>query len=121
MPFEVFTRGQPPPGMRPTISMHRSGRVALNAAAYAILGRPETVELLFDREVRRMGIRRASGNATTAYRLDKSPGAQTYVLSGRAFARYYGIEVGHSWRRDAEFADGVLSVEIPSGVDPTDD
>src|SRR5829696_8922146 len=57
--FEVFRR-QPPAGAHePTVTVQRHGLLTLNQAAYAELGAPDAVQLLYAHRERLIGLRAA--------------------------------------------------------------
>lgn len=58
--FEVFERPSDPQ-QEPLLTVHPSGRLVLNRAAYELIGRPRTVDLLFRRQMlgKMIGVRAA--------------------------------------------------------------
>jgi len=84
----------------------------MNAPAHAALGSPEAVELLFDREDRRIGIRAVDPSTEHAYLVRPLGRSSSWLVSGRAFTVYYGIptEVAHRWV--ARMDEGMLIVDL---------
>ncbi len=110
--FETFTRRAAPVVREPVVALQRRGVLSLNRAAYELLGEPATVELLFDRTGRRIGIRPIASDAPHAYRVRKQPGSATYLVAAKAFMQFYGIPNDQARRYDADLVDGVLVAEL---------
>jgi hypothetical protein len=108
MPFEIYQRQRTPASQEPTVTVQKRGTFSMNAAAYAALGAPEALELLFDREANVLGLRGVDASVPHAYPL-RAIGKSTWVFSGKAFAQYYGIDVAKS-RRYKAILDGDLLV-----------
>ena len=57
MPFEIYKRQRAPASIEPAVTIQKRGTFSLNSAAYAVLGSPKAVELLYDRERELIGLR----------------------------------------------------------------
>ena len=113
MPFEVYQRQRVAPASDPYVTIHRRGVISLNSVAWAGLGQPDCVELLYDRETNEMGIRGVEPEAAQAYRLRlEGAGRTSRVLSGRGFFQYYGIPLEHARRFIPLARDGMLVVNL---------
>jgi hypothetical protein len=113
MPFETFKRQRSRPDDSPYVTIQKRGTLSFNRAAYAALGEPEAVELLFDREDRRIGIRRVDPSTAHAYGVRPLNRGATWLASGTAFVNYYGIETAVSRRWPAEAVDeGFLVIDL---------
>ena len=118
MPFEVFQGQRVRVTDEPTITIQKRGNISLNLPAYEALGSPDHVELLYDRERKLMGIRKTTDSKSqSAYvvrsvtpRNNRPP--SSYVLSGIAFAAYYGIPVESAHRWTAQEEDGMLVIDL---------
>jgi hypothetical protein len=100
MPFEEFKRNRMPSTQTPAITIQKRGALSLNIAAFEALGSPEHVVLLYDRERKYIGIRKASATTPHAYTVRGVGNNQaTHVVSGKAFLSYYGIprDVARRW------------------------
>jgi hypothetical protein len=87
--------------------------MALNAAAWEALGKPNAVELLYDGDARRMGFRAGDPNAAHAYRLRGTGDGTSRTLSGKAFLQYYGVSFEEAQRFAAQLdGEGVLAVDL---------
>ncbi len=96
--FETFTRRAAPVASTPLVTIQKRGTFSLNRAAYELLGSPEAVELLYDRDERVMGIRAVDPDTRHAYPMRKQPSSYSYLFAGQAFAKYYGIPIGETRR-----------------------
>jgi hypothetical protein len=110
--FETFKRGGMPSRGEPAVTIQKRGALSLNAAAYETIGSPGYVELLYDREERRIGIR-ASDLSPHAYVVrGVGENEATHVVSGKAFLNYYEIPRGVARRWIAEEQDGILVIDL---------
>lgn len=112
--FEVFRKRMAPLVKDPFVTIQRRGVMSLNAAAYAALGSPSAVELLFDPKERIVGLRATEENSEHAYpvRSTSSKRESTFMVSGTAFTKFYGIDTTESVRRRAVLENGVLCVDL---------
>lgn len=113
MPFEVFTKRMIPLSKDPSVTIQKKGIISMNASAYAGLGEPKFVELLYDAERRIVGIRGLDQEVDHAYPIRKSGANDGSILvSGIAFANHYEIPTEVATRRKAHFEEGVLCVDL---------
>ncbi len=112
MPFETFTR-QRRSGRQPFVTIQKKGVISLNKAAFEELDSPESVELLYDREARLVGLRKVDSSVEHAYAV-RAPveGHATFLLSGAAFVSYYEIDTSKSVRRAARRDGDMLVVDL---------
>jgi hypothetical protein len=113
MAFETFKRQRVPIGGQPAVTFQRRGTVSLNRAAYDALGEPTTVELLFDRERKLMALNKVATDTAHAYPVRPFGKGNTFLVSGKAFMKFYGIEIGPArrWIGKPE-PDGLLVVDL---------
>lgn len=113
MPFETFKKNDMPSVGKPAITIQKRGALSLNPAAFEALGSPSHVELLYDRDERLVGIRRAEEATPHAYAVrGVGKNAATRVVSGKAFLSYYGIPRGVARRWTAEERDDMLVIDL---------
>jgi hypothetical protein len=119
MPFEVFSKRSAGKMKLPTITVQKRGTLSVNASAAAFLAGGEIpdkelpVELLFDRELNVLGLRRAQSEHVSVYMLRKQAKSDSFLLAGKAFTAYYGIPTGEARRFVAkDFGDGILGAEL---------
>ncbi len=110
--FEVFTRRARPVVAQPMVTVQKAGTLGLNHAAFEALGEPEAVLLLFDPEERIIGLRRVERSDPNSYPVQKQPSGKGAVVSGKAFAQFYGIATDQARRYPARFYDDVLGVDL---------
>jgi hypothetical protein len=97
---------------RPELTIQAKGTLSLNAAAHHLIGSPEAVELLYDEENKVIGLRPVSPEDPDAYPVRPIGGGGTYVLSGRAFLKWFDIDFGTPTRREVTVVNGVLIVDL---------
>ncbi len=119
MPFEVFTRRLAPLGKTPTFTIQKRGTLSLNRSAYALLGEPAAVELLYDRDEHVVGMRPVEADEPHAYpfrplskQRDDEEDRGPVVVAGTAFTQYYRIDTTVSRRWVPEMRDGVLCIDL---------
>ncbi len=110
--FEVFDKRSTPLVKRPEVTIQTKGMLSLNASAYHVLGSPEAVELLYDRDQQVVGIRPIAPDAPHAYPIRSVGAGATLLVSGRAFFAYYGIATDKPVRRDVKVVNGVLIIDL---------
>ncbi len=84
----------------------------MNEASYNAVGRPDQVELLYDKKAKIIGFRPASDKSAHSYPIKPQQNGRTFQTGGRAFCSYYGIEIGKARRFAAEMIDGVLAIDL---------
>jgi hypothetical protein len=98
----------------PYVTIKRSGAIALNLTAYQELGRPQSVELVYDQRSRVIGIHpvdKAFAHCVYVRRASMSLNGP-FVLSARAFLDHYGLFGGSTEKWSADMVDGVLCVNL---------
>jgi hypothetical protein len=112
MPFEVFDKKLAAVRGQPYLSIQRKGIFALNHAAFAALGEPNAVELLFDREVKIIGLRPGNPASPIAYPVRPNAKGTSHLVSGTSFCKHYDIDTSTSRRWTARIEDGILYVDL---------
>jgi hypothetical protein len=115
--FEVFKNknGRANMPTDPTLTISCAGHFTLNRPAFEALGEPEAVELLYAREQQIIGIRAVDPDSPNAYRTQSTNQARSFVVSGRAFMRYYEITLDaavSAMRWPAAMVEEVLCVDL---------
>lgn len=116
--FEVFTKKMAPLGKTPGVTIQKRGIITINRSAHALLGKPRAVELLFDRERKRIGLRPVDESAQHGNLLRPQGSGDTgpMVVAGTAFTKYYNIDTAVSRRWVPQLEDGVMVLELDQGV-----
>jgi hypothetical protein len=120
MAFETFKRQRAPITTEPAVTIQKRGTISFNAPAYEALGAPDQVELLYDRDARLIGFRKADQNVEHAYIVRPLGKGSTHMVSGTAFLAYYGIEFEVARRWIARQQDDLLVVDLKEpGIEVT--
>ena len=93
MAYEIFTRKVTRAGT-PTVAVSKSGRIALNKSAFAVLDKNaiEFVLLLWDKDRHRIGIRPITKKDSRAYSLKFGPKKNGAYFSAKTFLDYIKID-----------------------------
>ena len=110
--FEVFTGRANRSGNEPMVTLQKVGLFSLNGGAHDALGNPTAVELLFDRTARIMGFRVADPSDLHAYAVRTQKGSKSVLVSGKAFAQRWSIDLHRAMRYPATMLDDVLAVDL---------
>lgn len=121
MPFEEFDKRAAMASKSPFVTIQRRGPLSLNKAAYAAMGEPEAVTLLYDREEKLIGLKSVSLTNPRALPVrPQGPNQNTYMIAGRAFAQHYDLDTSVARRYAVEMRDGLLVLDLKSpSVDVT--
>jgi hypothetical protein len=116
MPFEVFNEKVMATAGQAYVSIQKGGVIRMNRAAYALIGEPEQVELLFDAERQLVGLRPAKAGVPHAYVVRKHARGSSFLVSGARFASHYGIPIDAGRRWLASLDGDILCFNV--GEDP---
>lgn len=113
MAFEVFNKRMAPLAKAPSITIQKRGIFSVNKAAHKLIGEPDSVELLFDRDNGLIALRPSMEPHAYAFR-PQSSRADTgqVVLSATAFTQYYDIDTTVSRRYEPFAQDGMLCIDL---------
>ncbi len=110
MPFEVFDKKRASSAPSPFVTIQRKGPLSLNRAAHEAMGEPETAELLFDREARKVGIKPVEPTNPRGFPVrPQGKNGSTFMIAGQSFTRHYGIDTSVA-RRYAAVKEGDMLV-----------
>jgi hypothetical protein len=108
--------GRPFAGDRdqPRVTLDRRSTILLNAAACEHLKGPTAVQLMFDENLKRIGIRPADPREPNAFRLKRKKGATHRTIAAGAFCQHFGISVNKTVRFNdpAIDRDGIMTLEL---------
>ena len=121
MGFETFDKRSAAATKSPMVTIQRGGAFSLNEAARQLVGSPEAVELLYDRERELIGFRPVAPTSPRAFPVrPQGQNAKTYMVSGRTFAKHYQLDVSKARRYAVEASNGILVLDLNSdSVDVT--
>lgn len=124
MAFEEFRKRAAPMPKSPSLTFQKHGTVSLNRPAMDLLGHPKYVVFMYDRDDRIVGLR-PTDSENDGYQVRPAPAkgvpeeqAATFVISGRAFLKYYEITPTSSQRFTPYVTDGVLCVDLKGPAEP---
>ncbi len=112
MPFEIFDKRSVPLQTRPQMTIQARGTMSFNAASFEALGSPKAVELLYDRDAKKIGLRMTDPHNPNAYPMRVVGTGRSYIVNGATFLRYYRIPTGKPIRYDAELEGNILTVDL---------
>ncbi|MBJ7604587.1 MAG: hypothetical protein JF888_15635 [Candidatus Dormibacteraeota bacterium] len=113
MTFEVFGKRMARAADKPYVTIQKKGIIAFNHAAFAALGEPRAIHLLFDRDSQVAGFRAADPNDEHAYGVRANTKGTSHLVSGILFTKHYGIptETARRWL-GALNKDGILTIDL---------
>lgn len=112
MGFEVFDKRMAPLAKAPSITIQKKGIFSINRAAHNLIGAPETVELLYDRDAEIIALKPSSGSHAYAIRPQTTSETGQVILSATAFTQYYDIDTTISRRYEPYEDDGMLCIDL---------
>jgi hypothetical protein len=111
--FEVFSPETAQPPSEVTVTVQRGGVITLSPGAYAALGEPEAVELLFAPRERVMGFRPANPeHVPHAYRVRAHKASRNRLISGRRYLTHYRIPAEKATRYPGRMDGDTLIVPL---------
>lgn len=113
MPFEVFDKRMAPLAKAPSVTIQKRGIFSINKAAHKLIGEPETVELLFDKDAKIIALR--PSNELHAYAIRPQSAREKsgqMILSATAFTQYYDLDTSVSRRYPPYVEDGMLCIAL---------
>lgn len=95
------------------VSLWADGTINISKAAYEMFDSPDTVQLLFDPKLRRVGLKPVERDADRAaysscYFLDQGQ----KLIPARRFCEHYGIPLTETRRYRPKLIDGALVVDL---------
>lgn len=113
MSFEIFDKRSAGASKHPYVTVQRKGPFSFNQAAFELMGSPEAVELLYDKDTERIGFRPASPERPRAFPV-RAQGANsvTHVVAGQSFAKHYELDTSVARRYAPTMEDGILVLDL---------
>lgn len=121
MPFEEFDRRAATASKSPFVTIQRRGPFSLNRAAVELMGNPEAVVLLYDKEEKLIGFRPAPLTNPRALPVrSQGKNASTFMVAGQAFAQHYDLDTSVARRYAVEMQGDLLVLDLKAeSVDVT--
>jgi hypothetical protein len=112
MPFEVFDKRNAPLAKAPSITIQKRGIFSINRAAHKLIGQPESVELLYDKQAEIIAMRPSGESHAYTIRPQTARDTGQVILSATAFTQYYDIDTIVSRRYKPYEQDGMLCIDL---------
>src|ERR1700733_3603529 len=106
MAFEEFTKKTAQAAGTPYVTIQKRGVFALNHAAFAALGDPKAVTLLFDPELQLVGFRSTTPGSKPPYAVRPNSRGPSPLVTGALFTSHYGIATDVARRWPARMIEG---------------
>ena len=114
MGYEIYVPQRGPSSGKSTIRILRNGDLSVSPAVYEKwFGRADYVELMFDTQNKKVGMKPRTKPSKSTYKLRESPqgGARRYV-SGGQFLANYGVTITKAKSFDAKWNERQKVVEF---------
>lgn len=121
MPFVVYQKGSAPVATVPVVTVQKKGLIALNRAAYAMIGDPEAVELLWDEDRKIIGLRPSELTNPNAYPARPQSANSTkgpILVAGTKFTQFIGMDTSRAMRWIPTIEDEILCIDISKPGQP---
>ena len=89
----------------------------MNEAAFKLLGEPEAVLLMFDKESNAVGLQSTAIDTKHAYPVRKQPNSKSFMVAATSFCNHYEIDVSSTKAFTPQVEDGILVFELDKGTD----
>ena len=97
---------------RPLVSLQVRGSINFNRAAFDLVGRPEALQLFYDRSNRLVGFRTAKIGDRAASQVRKAPKSETYAMAAKAFTNYYDIDIRETRRYELRMYGDIPAIDL---------
>jgi len=116
--FEEFSRTAARAGRgNPMFTLQARGLLSFNQAAFAALGEPDAVALLYDGDNHVVALRKVDLTHANAYQVRKQQNTQSYLVGAQAFTAYYSIPTPRARRfPGVDYGDGVWGFALDQGA-----
>ncbi len=122
MEFERFNRTSAPASKGPFVTVNKRGNISFNRSAFELLGEPDSIELLFSKPNRVIGLKAAPPGEPYAFPIKPVSGRtleskpSNYTVNCLSFMNHYGIDNDVSRRYEVEMRnDDILAVDLNQG------
>lgn len=110
--FAVFTVVGAVVETGPALTLRKDGSLTINAAAYALLGHPAQVELLYARDRRTLGVRACAATVAHARPIRRDKGGRRQFVSVRPLLKFYDLAEARTLARSTRRYDDILAVQL---------
>jgi hypothetical protein len=112
MSWRRVPRKGPIRSRRPTISIYKSGKIVWNKGTQDALENAAFVDVLYDEETKRLGLRKAAQVGIEAFPVYKATGQNTWGIYAKSALQTIGIQVQQAYRRYAAVKDGIAGISV---------
>ena len=113
MGFEVFDKRAAVASKHPYVTMQRKGPFSFNQPAFELMGSPEAVELLYDRDTQRVGFRPVDPGRPRAFPVRaQGKNSVTHVVAGQSFARHFELDTSVARRYSVAMEGDMLILDL---------
>ncbi len=106
------------PGKKETVAtLQQKGIISLTAATWEGGGRPQAVQLRYDRERNVILVRRAEPGTPNVAGVRKQNTSNTYLIGSQAFTQHYDLRPATATRYPVQIgADGVMVIDLNTSL-----
>ena len=113
MGFEVYDKRRASASKHPYVTIQRKGPFSFNRAAYELMGSPNAIELLYDRDEERIGFRPTSPDRPQAFPVRaQGKNSVTHIVAGQSFTKHYGLDTSLARRYPVRMEDKILVLDL---------
>lgn len=96
-------------------TFYKGGQLSLTKALHDELG-TDTVELLYNRSVQKIGVRRTNESNPNAFKFRNPSRQSSWVTSVAAFLKYYDLDRVKGNKYPASYEDGMIVIDIAKPI-----
>jgi hypothetical protein len=101
---------------KPSIGIQKNGRLSWNTGTQNALRSPQYVELLYDRDTRRLGIRRVEVEDIDTFQVRKAEKQQSWGISALGALNTIGISAAKAYRRFAKTDGDIVFITVEDAI-----
>lgn len=101
---------------KPAIGIQKNGRISWNLGTQQALGSPEYVELLYDPQKKKLGLRKVESEDLDTFPVRQAGKQRTWGISALGALRSIGIEVDKAYRVFAEIEGDIAAISVEEVV-----
>ena len=112
MSWKTIPRGGRIRSSKPAIGIHKSGKIVWNKGTQDALEDPAFVDVLYDEETKRLGVRKAAQVGGQAFPVYRSTGRDTWGIYAKSALKTLEIQVLRAHRRFATVEEGIAAISV---------
>ncbi len=95
----------------PMVKIGKSGNILLNGLAMKLINHSEHVQLLYDRQLRRIGIKPCDAGALDAFKFTKS-GSTGRQLNAKSYIKFFNLEELRGTKYRPRYEESMIVVNL---------